>query len=87
MVPQPGRQCWRLAIRQEVDGAMPLQINQERAVALTAAQGEVIDAENARRGQEDRSRFPHSCQEGIGADQETEGAGDLGSGLPSRQVS
>ncbi len=47
VVPQPCRERRRLAVRQEVDHAPLLEVDQHRAVALASSPRPVVDAEDA----------------------------------------
>src|SRR5579871_1895925 len=46
---QPGHQGFRLTVRQEIDDAVPLEVDHDRAITVTTTEGEVVDAQNARR--------------------------------------
>jgi hypothetical protein len=45
---EPSAQRLDLTIRQQVNGAAALQIDEQRAVALTSTEGEVIYTDDAR---------------------------------------
>lgn len=48
MAAQPGRECFSLAIAQQIDHGVALQVDQHRAVAVPPTPGPVIHTEHAR---------------------------------------
>lgn len=48
MLTQPGSDRRRLAIRQQVDDGTPLEIADQRSIALSLAPGPVVDPDDAR---------------------------------------
>ena len=73
MRPQPGRQAAAGAIGQEIDGAVPLQVDQDRAVGQALVDRPVVDAEHGRRRQrQPRAPARIKPQQGVGADRHPE---------------
>ena len=48
VIPQPGREGLGLSIRQQVHHLVPLEVDQDRPVAMTAAPSPIVDAQHAR---------------------------------------
>ena len=75
--PQPGLHRRGLAIRQQVDHPVPLQIADQRAVTLTTPPRPVINADDARFAARGLLRGgPNAAQEGILADRQQEPPGE-----------
>jgi len=74
------------SIGQEIDRAAPFQVDEDGAVAVSAPEGEIIDAEDARRGPLLRVGMLQMPQQGIRAEAKTEAAGDRSGGFPSNQI-
>jgi hypothetical protein len=81
MLPQPGCQCARLPIRQQVDHLVVLQVHQHRAVAVATPQRPVVHPEHPGRGARGRLRPGHQPQQGVRAGWHGKPAGEAGSGL------
>jgi hypothetical protein len=72
MILQPGRNRVTLAVRQQVDRPVALQIDDDGAVALAAPPGPVINADDARRRSRFNRRGPDQAQQGVAADRHGE---------------
>src|SRR5580765_3601466 len=86
MVFEPGGETLGRTLGQEIDRAAPFQVDEDGAVAVSAPEGEIIDAEDARRGPLLRVDMLQMPQQGIRAEAKTEALGDLSGGFPSNQI-
>jgi len=83
--PEPNKSlnCLRLAVGQNIDGAAALQIDDERAVALSSAPSPVVDADDARRRRRRQRRRPDQAQQRVAADQHGQPRRQAGASLTS----
>jgi hypothetical protein len=65
---QPGGEAGAGAVGQEVDGAMPFEVDQDRPVGQSSMDRPVVDAEHGRRGPLDLRRLSEQPQQRVGAD-------------------
>ncbi len=72
MILQPGRNCVTLAVRQQVDRPVALQIDDDGAVALAAPPCPVINADDARRRCWFYRHGPDQAQQRVAADRHGE---------------
>jgi len=75
---EPRRHGGRLAIRQEVDHPMALEVDQHCPVALAPAPGPVVDAEHARGRAFGGGRIANAGEERRRPDREAETVGQVG---------
>ena len=68
VVLEPGRECLRLPIRQHIDDLVPLQVNEDRAVATAFFPCEVVDCQYPRSGAGNWLAAPDQSYERIMAD-------------------
>jgi hypothetical protein len=83
-VGEPGRQAGRLPVRQQVDGAAALDVNEDGAVVAALASGVLVDADHPRRGDLGIGECVDEPEHRAAADGYPENAGDAGSG-PARE--
>jgi len=81
MVAQPCPDRLRLAARQNVDGAVALQIDDELAAALSSTPSPVVDADDARRRRRRQRRRPDQAQQRVAADRHGQPRRQAGTGL------
>ena len=81
MILQPGRDRVTLAVGQQVDRPVALQIDDDRAVALAPPPGPVIDADDARRRCWFNRHGPDQAQQRVAADRHGEPVGQAGAAL------
>jgi hypothetical protein len=67
MLLQPGNHGLGLPIREEIDDTVPLEINQNRAIPMPAAEGEVIDTQDPWHGSAIDRGGPDGAQDRIRA--------------------
>ena len=77
----------RFSIREQVDRTVPLQVDEQRAIATAFLEGKVIYPQNAGRLDWGKYRFFEGSEEGVGTEQQTERAGNTGGGFPADKVS
>jgi hypothetical protein len=81
MILQPSRDRVTLAVGQQVDRPVAFQIDDDRAVALAAPPGPVIDADDARRRCWFNRHSPDQAQQGVAADRHGEPVRQAGAGF------
>ena len=65
---QPRRNRLRVAVGEQVDGAIAFQIDNDRAVALALAPGPIVDADDARCRHHRQGSRPDQALQGVAAD-------------------
>lgn len=78
---QPRRHRLRVAVGQQVDGTVAFQIDDDRAVALTAPPGPVVDADDARCCQGRQGSCPDQAQQRVAADRHGQASRQAGTSL------
>src|SRR5918997_1520223 len=81
MVTEPGGERRRLAIGQDIDRAMPLQVDDQGAVALAFAEGKIVDADDRRWWWRWEVRTPLEAKQGGGTRGHAEVVDDGGPGF------
>jgi hypothetical protein len=76
MCSEPGAQRLSFSVLQQMDGATPHQINDHGAVALAAAEGEVIDPYDSRRTVLLQRGFAQVAQQSVRANSQAEFSGE-----------
>lgn len=87
VLPKPRLDCASLPIGQQIHRPAGRQVNQDRAVTLPFAEGEVIDAQ-CLRGSPQPGRVPgllEAVKQSVRAQEQAEGAGNAGGGLSTNQ--
>jgi hypothetical protein len=72
MLQKPCREGLRAPIREEIDGAMALQIDEDTAIDATAPEGKIIHAQDARRRLLGKGEAADLFEQGVAADLHTE---------------
>ena len=81
---EPGGQCFCGAIRQELYGAVAVEVHDDRPVAPATPQSEVIDANHLGRRMGGGCRTSDVAQQGRGTRRHTQALDQSGSGLPAQ---
>lgn len=81
---EPGRQAGRLPVRQQIDGAAGLDVDEDGAVVAALAGGVLVDADHPRRGDIGLGQRIDQPEHRAAADGQPENTGDAGTG-PARK--
>jgi hypothetical protein len=76
-----------IAVRQHIHWAMLFEVNEQRAVGVALAEGEVVHTKNTRRGKGRLWRIAHDAQEGISAHGHAEERAQTGTCLTAKGLS
>ncbi len=76
---QPGLDRCGFSVWQQVDDSALFKVAQQRAVALTALPGKIVDAEDADTGLRGHRTSPHDAQQRVPADRQHQSPGKAGS--------
>ncbi len=83
---QPGGEAVRLAVGQQVNDGMTLQVNEDRAVALAALPGPIVHTEHARRrGRRPRCATTNQAEQGGAAHRHADPFGQGCAGLAAQR--
>jgi hypothetical protein len=85
MGPEPRGEGVGFSVLQDINRAMGLQIDQERCVAVSPPEREVVDSEHPGSGQFSRMRPSKQTDQGVRADPDAAGPGDPGSRFPAQR--